>query len=70
MENPYCNSVVFVERNPHLSHFLWHHRPDWVKINKGPADICKTTSQFWEQNNGISLKKSGMLKLGLSPSLP
>ncbi len=43
-----------------------HHRPDRVKINKGPADICKQHHNF-EQNNEYFLEEIRMLKLGLSP---
>ncbi len=46
MENPYCNSVVFAKGIPISLYAFGHHRPDRVKNNKGPADICKQHHNF------------------------
>ncbi|UMX67086.1 hypothetical protein MJ560_26990 [Klebsiella pneumoniae] len=67
MENPYCELSRFLRKEIPISLYAFkHHRPDRVKNKQRSGGYMQTTSQFWSRIMSISLKKSGMLKLGLS----
>jgi len=66
MENPHCNSVAYVNGIPIL---LTPTRPGKKQKRPGganPLQRVKQQTSHWSRRMSISLKKSGMLKLGLS----